>query len=211
MQGFLLGLSNGFVCVAYCAPVLVPYMLGEGKGISQNISLTVQFLTGRLLGYLFFGVIAWGINKTIPETIGYRELIIGGAYIVLSVSLVIYSFFNVKTSCSAEYINGYFNKIRALSPSLLPVVMGFATGLNFCPPFLLAVTNAAALDGLLKSLLFFFMFFLGTSLFFIPAPLIGMLKGFPTLGIIGKMAAGLIGLYYFYAGIILLISGIKTI
>jgi hypothetical protein len=186
-------------------------MLGEGRGVFQNISLTAQFLIGRLLGYLFFGVIAWGINKTIPETLGYKELIIGGAYIVLSVSLIIYSSFNVRASCAAEHVNGYFKKIRALSPSLLPVVMGFATGLNFCPPFLLAVTNAAALDGLLKSLIFFFMFFLGTSLFFIPAPLTGMLRGFSPLGIIGKMAAGLIGLYYFYAGIILLISGIKTI
>jgi len=211
MQGFLLGLSNGLVCVAYCAPVLVPYMLGEGRGVSQNISLTAQFLSGRLLGYLVFGVIAWGINKTILEALGCRELIIGGAYIVLSVSLIIYSFFNVRTSCAAEHINRYFNKVKVLSPSLLPVIMGFATGLNFCPPFLLAVTNAAALDGLLQSLLFFFMFFLGTSLFFIPVPLIGMLRGFSALNTIGKIAAGLIGIYYFYSGIFLIFGGIKKI
>jgi sulfite exporter TauE/SafE len=209
MQGFLLGLSNGLVCVAYCAPVFVPYMLGESSGVFQNISLTIQFLAGRLLGYLVFGVIAWGINKTILEALGYRELIIGGAYIVLSVSLIIYSLFNIKTSCAVEHINGYFYKIKVLWPSLLPVVMGFATGLNFCPPFLIAVTNAAALESLLQSLLFFFMFFLGTSLFFIPMPLIGMLRSFSVLGIIGKMAAGLIGLYYFYAGIFLIIGGIK--
>ncbi|MCX5811725.1 MAG: sulfite exporter TauE/SafE family protein [Proteobacteria bacterium] len=211
MQGFLLGLSNGLVCVAYCAPVLVPYMLGEGRGVFQNIFLTAQFLTGRLLGYLVFGVIAWGINKTVIETLGYRELIIGGAYIVLSVSLIVYSFFNIRASCAAEYINRHFYKIKVLRPSLLPVVMGLATGLNFCPPFLLAITNAVAVGSLLHSLLFFFMFFLGTSLFFIPAPIIGALRGFPVLGIIGKMAAGLIGLYYFYAGIFLIIGGIKNI
>ena len=211
MQGFLLGLSNGLVCLAYCAPILVPYMLGEGMGVSQNFLLIVRFLAGRLFGYLVFGVIAWGINKTFLETLGYRELIIGGAYIVLSVSLIVYSFFNIRTSCAAEYINRYFYKIKILWPSLLPVVMGFATGLNFCPPFLLAITNAVAVGSLLHSLLFFFMFFLGTSLFFIPTPLIGALKGFTVLSVIGKMAAGLIGLYYLFSGIFLIIGGIKKI
>ncbi|MCX5805104.1 MAG: sulfite exporter TauE/SafE family protein [Proteobacteria bacterium] len=211
MRGFLLGLSNGLVCLAYCAPVLVPYMLGENRGVFQNVSLIAQFLAGRLFGYLIFGIIAWGINKTVLETLGYRELIIGMAYIVLSLSLIVYSIFNIKTSCAAEHINRYFYKIKVLWPSLLPVVIGFATGLNFCPPFLLAVINAAAVGSLFQSLMFFFMFFIGTSLFFIPVPLIGVLRGFGVLSIIGKMSAGLISLYYFYAGIILLVSGIKNI
>jgi len=211
MQGFFLGLSNGLVCLAYCAPVFVPYMLGEGNGIVRNISLIARFLAGRLFGYLIFGIIAWGINKAVLETLGYRELIIGNAYIVLSISLIFYSFLNVKTFCAAEYVDGYFYKIKSSWPALFPVVIGLATGLNFCPPFLLAITNAVAVGSLLQSLFFFFMFFLGTSLFFIPAPLISMLRGFAALSIIGKMATGLIGLYYFYVGIIFLINGIKNI
>jgi len=102
--GVFLGLSNGLVCLAYCAPVLVPYMLGEGKGVFRNISLTAQFLGGRLLGYLIFGIIAWGINKRVLGTLGYRELIIGGAYIALSVSLIFYGLLNVKKSCAARIL-----------------------------------------------------------------------------------------------------------
>jgi sulfite exporter TauE/SafE len=186
-------------------------MLGEGRGVPQNVSLIMQFLAGRLFGYLVFGVIAWGINKTVLETIGYRELIIGGTYILLSLSLIFYALLNVKTLCAAEYVNGYFHKIKSSWPAVLPFVIGLATGLNFCPPFLLAVANAVAVGSFFQSLLFFFMFFLGTSLFFIPVPLVGKLRGYAVLSIIGKMAAGLIGLYYFYAGIIFLISGIEKI
>lgn len=61
MQAFLLGLSNGAVCLAYCAPVLIPYLLGEGKRISRNFAVLIRFLAGRLLGYLLFGIMAWAI------------------------------------------------------------------------------------------------------------------------------------------------------
>jgi hypothetical protein len=56
-------------------------------------------------------------------------------------------------------------------------------------------------------MLFFFSFFLGTSLLFVLAPFVGALGRFPVLKIVGKMAAGLMGLYYLYSGIILLAGG----
>jgi hypothetical protein len=62
---------------------------------------------------------------------------------------------------------------------------------------------------LLQSMLFFFSFFLGTSIFFVPTPFIGIFRGFSVLKIIGKMAAGLMGVYYFYSGIVMLIGGLK--
>ena len=72
--------------------------------------------------------------------------------------------------------------------------------MNFCPPFLLAVTTAAEQTSLLQSVLFFLTFFLGTSRFLIPAPFLGLLRGVSALHVIGKMAAGLIGAYYFFIG-----------
>jgi hypothetical protein len=60
-------------------------------------------------------------------------------------------------------------------------------------------------------MLFFFSFFLGTSLLFVLAPFVGAFSRFSVLQIIGKMAAGLVGLYYLYSGIILLLGGIKII
>jgi hypothetical protein len=89
---------------------------------------------------------------------------------------------------------------------MLPATIGLFTGLNFCPPFLLAFTNAAAETNLLQTLLFFFLFFLGTSIFFIPFPLIGTLRQIQALTVIGKLAAGIMGIYYFYTGLMLIVS-----
>jgi hypothetical protein len=55
--------------------------------------------------------------------------------------------------------------------------------------------------------MFFFLFFLGTSIFFIPFPFVGTLRRITMLTIIGKLAAGIMGIYYFYTGLMLVISG----
>jgi len=211
MQGFILGLSSGAVCVTYCAPVLIPYLLGEKKGILQNVLLISQFLGGRLLGYLAFGLIAWCINRSILQAVDYREFLIGIAYVVLSVFLIFYSFSKVESPCTGEQMRGLLNRVEVGWPVLLPTVMGVVTGFSFCPPFLLALTNAAEKSSLFHSLFFFLTFFLGTSIFFLPTPFLGIFRGIPVLQTIGKLAAGIMGLYYSYSGIILLIGGMKKI
>ncbi len=207
MQGFLLGLSSGAVCAAYCAPVLVPYLLGEGRSVLQNFSALIQFLLGRLLGYLSFAVFAWGIHASLPQDITRRDLIIGSAYLILAGLLIFYSFFKSGRACPQAGGQGIDHRPRAPLPSLLLFSLGLATGLNLCPPLLLAVTTAAEQASLRQSVLFFLTFFLGTSLFLIPAPLLGLLRGFPPLRMIGKMAAGLIGAYYLFIGATMLAGG----
>lgn len=208
MQGFFLGLSSGAVCSAYCAPVLVPYFLGERKNVVQNFTALLQFLSGRLLGYLAIGFVAWGIDKSILQSIPCREFIMGSAYITLSVLLIFYSFFQGQNSCSPTRGSAVYQKLQASWPFFFLFIMGIATAVNLCPPFLLAVASAMGEETLFQSALFLFMFFLGTSVFLIPVTFVGMLKRFSSLQIIGKMTAGLIGAYYFYAGTIMVIGGI---
>jgi hypothetical protein len=206
LEAFILGLSNSATCMAYCAPMFVPYLLGEGKGILRNSVLTVQFLLGRLVGYFLFAVLAWGINRSILQGVNKPDLIMGPAYIVFSLLLIFYGFFKTRTSCAATRMNGLRHRLTTIWPGSLPLIAGFVTGLSFCPPFLLAFTGAVEKTTILQSMFFFFAFFLGTSIFFIPTPFIGIFRGFSTLRIIGKMAAGLIGVYYLYSGIMMLIG-----
>ena len=211
MQAFILGISSGAVCIAYCAPVLIPYLFGEGKGVWQNFSVVAQFLSGRLVGYLLFGVIAWAAGQAIFLTSVWRDILIGSADVILALFLVLYGFFKVGATCAAQQASGRLQKINTWWPFMLPATIGLFTGLNFCPPFLLAFTNAAGEASLIRTLIFFFMFFLGTSIFFIPFPFVGTMRRFNMLTIIGKLASGIMGVYYFYTGLILVTSGIQSI
>lgn len=206
MDGFLLGLANGATCLAYCAPVLIPLFLSEGRKTGGNWILLTQFLGGRLAGYLFFALVAWAANWVILRDVSARTLIFGGIYLLLAAALVYYSLAKKQVSCGAE-----LKTLRARlknSPALLPAVLGLLTGLNLCPPFLLAFTNAALNGTLLGSLLFFITFFIGTSIYMLPLPFMGFLQRTQALQTIGKLATLVAALYYAYTGIIYILQGV---
>ncbi|MBN1504140.1 MAG: hypothetical protein JW952_03665 [Candidatus Eisenbacteria bacterium] len=55
---------------------------------------------------------------------------------------------------------------------------------------------------------FFVIFFLGTAVYFLPVPLVGAFKSARILRTMGRLAAGIIGLYYFYVGLVAFYGGI---
>ena len=193
IQGFFLGLASGTVCLANCAPVLLPYLLGEGEKIPKNYVLLGQFMGGRLAGYLLFALLAWaaGLYFSIMQ---HRSLIFGAVYIILAVLMIYTSLRKTENKCLGN----------CLGKPLIPLALGFFTGINFCPPFLMAFTEASSIVNLGQCMLFFFMFFLGTAVFFLPLPLVGGLERFLLLKNVGKMAALLIAVYYLYTGMVMI-------
>lgn len=208
MQGFLLGLSTGVTCLAYCSPVLIPYLLGEGKSVHQTASTLSQFLLGRLLGYLLFAVFAWLVGYYLSGLTDRREMLMGLIYILLASFLFCYGLSQSAAPCAGRSLRTRLTQATLRYPALMPLVMGLLTGLNLCPPFLLAFAAAGENPSLAHSLLFFLSFFLGTTLFFLPVPLFGACKCIPSLKIIGKLAAVVMSIYYFYTGILMIVGGI---
>ena len=208
MQGFLLGLSTGITCLAYCSPVLIPYLLGEGKSIRQTASTLSQFLLGRLLGYLLFAVFAWLVSYYLGTLTDRREMLMGFIYILLASFLFWYGLSQSAAPCAGRSLHARLTRMVLCHPALVPLVMGLLTGLNLCPPFLLAFAAAGENPTLTHSLLFFLSFFLGTTLFFLPIPLLGACKCIPSLKIIGKLAAAVMSIYYFYTGMLMIMGGI---
>lgn len=209
MGAFLLGFSSGTVCLAYCAPVLVPFLLSEGRGVRTNVLLVGKFLSGRLIGYLVFAVFSWAVGQVLLRIAGYRETIFGGVYVLLSVLLVLYGFFDLRSRCAGKGASRSLDGFAGKWPSLLPLVLGFITGFNLCPPFLLALSGAAHSRGILDSVRFFALFFLGTAVYFIPMPILGVLKPLKPLRTVGRLVCGIIGCFYFYQGIIMIQGGIR--
>lgn len=204
MQGFLLGLANGTTCLAYCAPVLIPFLLGEGRRTRQNWALLAKFLGGRLAGYLLFGLLAFLAGQLLLGAGGYRNLLFGAATVTLAALLAWYGLAKPPTLCGGT-LKGARLWLRRW-PALLPLGLGFLTGLNLCPPFLMAITGAAGSGTLAGSLLFFGTFFVGTSLYFVPLPFLGAFHHSEALRTVGKLAAVIMALYYLYSGLLMLLG-----
>ena len=135
IQGFLLGLANGASCLATCAPVLLPYLLSEGRSVRSNARPLLHFLGGRLIGYLAFAVFAWEAGRWIRDWAG-SGLIFGMIYAVLAFVLMTYGFSPPPAACAASGLGGRLASFAGHWPWMMPGLMGLLTGLSLCPPFL---------------------------------------------------------------------------
>ncbi len=208
MEGFFLGLASGGTCLAYCAPVLVPLMLGAGQPPRGNGWLLAKFLCGRLGGYLLFGLLAWWTGQRILVNPVGRGILFGSAYVVLAGLLLYFGIAAKPAPCALGIASP--RKWLARWPSIMPMAIGFFTGLNLCPPFLLAFAGAADSGSLAAGLLLFATFFLGTSIYLLPLPFIGMVRRYSALSVVGKMTAMLMALYYLYSGILAFFGGMAA-
>ena len=205
-EGFILGLSTGAVCIAYCGPVLVPYLMGEGRSVLKSTGVVALFLSGRLAAYLLVGILAGFLGEAFLQTSGFKSILMGIANMALAVMLILYGFYRFKEVCLGKSQPKIEKMVGSRWPYLVPLAGGAITGINICPPFLLAFTQAVTMNQMAGSIFYFFMFFLGTSVYFVPFPFIGFFRRQQVLRIIGKFAAILAGFYYFYQGLFMLIK-----
>lgn len=203
MEGFVLGLTSGTVCLAYCSPVLVPYLMSNNRSTYANYIHMFHFLLGRLSGYLLFAVIAWQAGWLWKLTSSSKPAILGSVYILLAVALLIFNFAHRETPCA---IKPFLPRLREKNWSA-PVVLGLLTGINLCPPFLLVFTSASTLGSMTESIFFFLMFFLGSSLYFLPLPFIGAFRKKAVLQTVGRFTTVIVALFYLYSGLIELMGG----
>lgn len=207
MKGFLLGLANGGVCLAVCLPVFVPYVLSAPRTAVQNLPGLGQFLLGRLASYFLWALLAGPAGKLGSSHAPTRAIVIGLAFLAGSLLLMRYGFRERKPGCAVGALRGRLTRRAAHLPRLMPGLLGCLTGLNLCPPLILAFATAAETGSVLASLWFFLTFFLGTALYFLPTPFLSVLARVHSLRIIGRLAVGVMGVYYLYCGLMLLTQG----
>lgn len=167
IQPLLAGLSTGAFCLTSCFPFIGSYLGAEGRGLKKSILLLLEFLAGRLAGYLCFGFLAGYLGEKFDAR--WLRLATDISFIVLSLVLLF-------------YLLGLTRKqeIFCHSPKFLkgrsPAVMGFFMGINLCPPFLLSITYVFSQHDALYGMLYFALFFLSSSLYFFPLIFIGLLS-----------------------------------
>jgi sulfite exporter TauE/SafE len=175
-------------------------MLGSGRSVARNTVDLSLFLVGRLIGYLSFGILAWTTGRLFLSNPIIRGRFLACSFIVLGAMLIIYNLRNPKRKCEISAASNFLRNLLPPGVWYYPLVFGFLTGINVCPPFLLVVAEAMNSGTLFKSIIFFATFFIGTSLFFLPFPLLGKFKDKGDLQIVGKLALYIIAGYYLYKG-----------
>lgn len=164
-QPIFAGLSVGAFCLSYCFPFLAAFTVSEDRGAKKNLGLILRFIFGRFLGYMTFGLIAGYLGQKFPYA--YLTLITDFSLILISIILILCLaglFRQREGACFARKIQ---------NPGA--VAMGFLMGVNVCPPFLLSLAYVFSLHDTLQGLVYFMLFFLASSVYFLPMIFVGML------------------------------------
>jgi len=206
-EALALGLASGPACMASCGPVVVPSLLAERAGWRLNTRYLSTFLGARFLGYLLFAAVAWELGALVSLPPGPRLLVIGVIHVLLACVLLWYAYaagHTCASSCAGpELVSIGTAGKRGVSGA---AALGFLTGLSLCPPFVAAGVRAAELGSVPAALLFFAVFFVGTSVWFVPFVGLGCIARNEAVTTVARMAMVLIAFYYAYLGLTLLLG-----
>jgi sulfite exporter TauE/SafE len=165
-EGFLLGLATGTTCLATCGPVYVPYLMQYNRTLPKSLLAILELSAGRFVSYIAVGAAAGLIGRQVDFE--GKGLITALGYCLFSVFLLITAFrtYRRDQNCRIGRWAGIVDR---------PLVLGILTGINICPPFLLALTKAFHGSGPVAGMSLFAAFFVGTSLFLLPISAFGLL------------------------------------
>lgn len=187
----MLGLSTGPFCLAACAPALVPFLMTEERDLCQSAIALGELALGRLLAYLLFGL-----------AVGWAGLRLSGAWLDKAIGIVMVSLSVVMLLFVASRKTPHLGLCKFSGRySRFPALFGFLTGINVCPPFLLALSSAAAMASLWGSVLLFGGFFLGTAIYLLLLIPIGCLGAHEPVRITGMIALVISSVYFLALGI----------
>lgn len=164
-EAFGLGLSTGAYCAAACFPVALPFIFSETlSGPVANARLVGIFLLGRLVAYALVGYLLGSLGQLAGELApdGLAHLA-PWTYLVLGM-LMMGSGLQLRlprwTFCS--WLTHVWH------PGGGAFWYGLLTGVNPCPPFLAAAARVFGHGHGLGGAAYFIVFFLGTTLVFLP-------------------------------------------
>ncbi|MCP4545306.1 MAG: sulfite exporter TauE/SafE family protein [bacterium] len=200
-KALLLGLSTGPFCLAFCLPVLFPLTCARGgAALARRARVLGEFSLGRLVAYLTFGGLVGLLGQKLDHPLVGRVSAAGlTALAVLLIAYGLVTSFPKSGLCHA--LGGRLPERR------LPLAMGFLTGLNACPPFLLAVAYVFTLGRVGDGLLFFLIYFVITSLWLLPMVFLGGAARYERVRWLAQLSSLLAGLLFLWLGLTMLAGG----
>ena len=193
LEPLLAGLSTGLFCCFSCVPVLAPVFAAEARGARGTVRIWLEFLGGRLAGYLLLGAASSFLGARFGEGLLHR--ISAGAMMVLALVLVAYALGLRKPESAA--CAGVARRKRTT-----PFLLGLLLATNACPPLWLSVAYVFTLHDWLRGLAYFLVFFAATAVYLVPLLFVGGLGRWPEFRWIARFAAIAVGVLFFIHGIL---------
>ncbi|HPS36666.1 MAG TPA: sulfite exporter TauE/SafE family protein [Candidatus Omnitrophota bacterium] len=191
-QPLLAGFSVGAFCLTYCFPFMGAFLAAENRSSGRNLRIVLEFLGGRLAGYLIFGMAAGYLGERLNSRwLGFATDI---SFIVLSVLLCLYLLGILKEKNGMCGTALFF---RGKSP----LVMGFFMGINLCPPFLLSVAYIFQHKNPLYGMAYFTIFFLSSSVYFLPLAFVGLAARAREFRTAARLSGFLVAALFFLYGL----------
>jgi hypothetical protein len=182
-------------------------MLAQPAAVRSHSKQLLLFLVARLAGYLLFAVGVWALGTAVMHALAGRPWTMGGIQVLLAISLLVFAAGwprrrrHEKQNAELVHIGEPVRHKRSGA-----LTLGFLTGINFCPPFLVASVRGAQLPTLPATLIFFLSFFAGTAVWFTPYFFLGLVKRTETCVLVARITAVLLACWYGISGFSILIA-----
>jgi sulfite exporter TauE/SafE len=190
-SGYLAGLSVGVYCIGICLPLFLPILFSQKRTTKTSFFLVIEFSLGRLTGYLLFGLIFGWLGLVVRNNLIHSLITLTNFWV--GIVMIIYSL---------GMINNKFCSLFPFKKIKWPFLVGFLTGINVCPPFIASLSYVFNLKDIIISILYFLMFFLGSSTYIIPVALFGPLTKINRLQKVAQFSGMVVGLYFIYQSLI---------
>ena len=193
IEAGLAGLSTGMFCCLTCYPFLAPVFAAEARSARRNLDVWLQFLLGRLAGYVLFGAAIGWLGEQFASAWLDRVSILG--LLLMALVLVFYAIGFRRPRWS-------FCAAGTPRAATAPLLLGFLLGLHICPPFLMSVAYVFTLHSTVKGILYFLVFFCATSVYLVPLLAVGWLGRMPEFRLAARLSALAVGILFLAYGIL---------
>ena len=205
LSALLLGLSSGIACISVCLPGVVPILLGKRSSVAQSAKFVTIFLSGRWLAYLLAAVLSSILSAAVYDIVSDRKVMII-TQLILCVIMLLFALGKLSSRCFNPLKHKALRTFAKNHEYILPLIMGFVTSVALCPPFVSMVVQTAGEQSFWRTAALFSLFFVGTLPYFLPVPLVGLSRKNLAFKHIGRYAAIIMCIVYFYNAVKLIIS-----
>jgi len=165
LAGLGLGVTQAPMCLGTCAPLALAVVTdAPADRPRRGAGALLVFLLGRAVGYLALGAVAGALSERVTMSDLRLQRPLGAAFVALAAALWL-------GAVGRSAPEGSWGCRVARGPGRLarsPFLLGALSGLQVCPPLLLALAVALQGGGVLHGLAHFAGFFLGTSAGLVP-------------------------------------------